>query len=191
MPALKLIKSGRVCGLFIGDAPRRAKAPVDTLELTFAGVAGDAHGGLTRPAGVREPAFKRGTEIANLRQVSLVSAEELADIAQRMGITTIDPRWVAANIAIEGAGPITQFASGTVIRFLPSGASIYVTELNSPCSLAAKMIAKAGGYDTGVTSQFVRHATGRRGLVGTVYAEGRVARGDAVEVIFTQRELPS
>lgn len=191
MPALKRTRAGKVAGLYLSGVVSRIKAPVERLTFTFAGVTGDGHAGMTRPAGVREPGFKRGTEIANLRQVSLVSVEELADIAERMGIAGIDPGWVAANVAIEGAGPITQFPSGTIIRFLPSGASIYVTELNSPCSLAAKMIGKAGGFDKDQTSQFVRHAMGRRGLVGIVYAEGVVSVGDGVETIVTRPELPS
>jgi hypothetical protein len=54
-----------------------------------------------------------------------VSVEELSDIASRLGIAYIDPAWVAANIATEGAGPITQLPPGTLLR-VSSGASIYI-----------------------------------------------------------------
>lgn len=190
MPALKRTKAGRIAGLFASCTGGAIKQPAGQLTLTFAGVLDDGHSGMTRPAGVREPAFKRGHEIANMRQLSLVSLEELAEVAALMGVARIDPGWIAANIAIEGAGPITQFPSGTIIRFQPSQASIYVTGLNTPCTFAAKLIAKAGRYPAADTASFVRHATGRRGLVGIVYAAGVISVGDSVEAIFAQPELP-
>ncbi|MDO9382559.1 MAG: hypothetical protein Q7T86_06810 [Hyphomicrobiaceae bacterium] len=190
MPALKRKRAGRIAGLFAHSTSGAAKEPVSQLALTFSGVLGDGHSGMTRPAGVREPAFKRGHEIANMRQLSLVSVEELADVAALMGVAAIDPGWVAANVAIQGAGPITQFPSGTIIRFQPSQASIYVTGLNTPCTFAAKLIGKAGRYPAADTASFVRHATGRRGLVGIVYAAGVISVGDSVETIFAQPELP-
>jgi MOSC domain-containing protein YiiM len=190
VPALQRKKHGRIAGLFASSASGSVKEPASQLTLTFAGVLDDGHAGMTRPAGVREPAFKRGHEIANMRQLSLVSMEELADAASLMGLARIDPGWIAANIAIEGAGPITQFPSGTIIRFQPSQASIYVTGLNTPCTFAAKLIAKAGRHPAADTASFVRHATGRRGLVGIVYAAGVISVGDSVEAIFAQPELP-
>jgi MOSC domain-containing protein YiiM len=98
----------------------------------------------------------------------------------------IDPGWLAANIAIEGTGPITQLPPGTIIR-VPSGASIFVSELNSPCRVAARLLAQHGGY-AGDDATFVRHAQGRRGVVGFVYAAGRVEVGDHVQLLFAKRQ---
>jgi MOSC domain-containing protein YiiM len=156
--------------------------------LTLDGIEGDAHAGRTQKTGAREPAFRCGTLVANTRQLSLVSVEELNDIASRLGIAYIDPAWVAANIAIEGAGPITQLPPGTLLR-AASGASIYVAELNSPCRVVARLIAQHVAY-AGDASAFVRHAKGRRGVVGFVYAPGTLQIGDELEVLQAKPQPP-
>jgi hypothetical protein len=186
VPSIKLLRGGRIAGLFVGTRTGQTKAPVAQLSLTFDGIDGDAHAGRTRKAGAREPAFRRGTVVSNNRQLSLVSIEELSEIASRIGLPRIDPGWLAANIAIEGAGPITQLPAGTIIR-ASSGASIYVSELNSPCRIAARLLAEHGGYE-GDASMFVRHAIGRRGVVGFVYAVGEVEVGDRVEILLAKQQ---
>jgi hypothetical protein len=189
MPAIKRQTMGAVASLHLGSAKKSASTPVSSLTLTFTGIVSDMHGGPTRVAGSREPAFKRGTRLANLRQVSLVSMEELDIIASRMGIKWLDPGWLAANIATEGAGPITQIPRGTIIRF-PSGASLYVSDLNSPCSAAASLIRRHGRVSEEQTSRFVPHSRGRRGLLAFVYAEGEINAGNPIEFLLPQRELP-
>ena len=130
MPVVRRQTMGRVASLYLGSAKKSASTSVDSFMLTFTGIVTDVHGGATRAAGPREPAFRRGTMLANLRQVSLVSTEELETIASRMGLARLDPGWLAANIAITGVGPITQLPRGTIIRF-PSGASLYGSDLNT------------------------------------------------------------
>ena len=52
--------------------------PIDVMTLGFAGPDGEAHGGLTRPSCSRVLSqHPRGTEIRNVRQLSIVSQEEL------------------------------------------------------------------------------------------------------------------
>ena len=176
MPPMK-----RLTGLYVGNSKGTVKRPVSSVLLTLDCIEGDAHAGRTQKTGAREPAFRRGTTVANTRQLSLASVEELNDIASRLGIAYIDPAWVAANIATEGAGPITQLPPGTLLR-APSGASIYFTELNSPCRTAARLLAQHGGY-SGDASAFVRQAKGRRGVVGLVYAPGTLQIGDGLELL--------
>jgi MOSC domain-containing protein YiiM len=155
--------------------------------LTLDGIEGDAHAGRTHKTGAREPAFRRGTLVANTRQLSLVSVEELRDIASRLGIAHIDPAWVAANIATEGAGPITQLPPGTLLR-ASSGATIYIAELNFPCRAAARLIAQHVAYAG--DAAFVRHAKGRRGVVGFVYASGTLQTGDEFVVLHAKAQPP-
>ena len=181
MPPMKRLTGGRIAGLYVGDSKGTVKRPVSSLLLTLDGIEGDAHAGRTQRTGAREPAFRRGTMVANTRQLSLVSVEELSEIASRLGITHIDPAWMAANIATDGAGPITQLPPGTLLR-ASSGASIYIAELNSPCRVAARLIAEHVAY-AGDASAFVRHATGRRGVVGFVYAPGTLNVGGELEVL--------
>ena len=190
MPVVRRQLIGRVASLYLGSAKRAPSTSVDSFMLTFTGIVADVHSGATRAAGPREPAFRRGTMLANLRQVSLVSTEELATIASRMGLARLDPAWLAANIAIEGAGPITQLPRGTIIRF-PSGASLYVSDLNSPCKAAANLIRKHVRPAQEQTLPFVPQALGRRGLVAFVYSQGQVSSGDAIEFLFAQPELPN
>ena len=190
MPAVRRQTIGRVASLHVGSAKKAASTSVDSFMLTFTGIVADVHSGATRAAGPREPAFRRGTMLANLRQISLVSIEELETIASRIGLSRLEPAWLAANIAIEGAGPITQLPRGTIIRF-PSGASLYVSDLNSPCTAAANLIQKHARQTPLQVSSFVRHALGRRGVVGFAYSQGLVTAGDAIEFLFPQPELPN
>ena len=190
MPVVRRQTMGRVASLYLGSAKKSASTSVDSFMLTFTGIVTDVHGGATRAAGPREPSFRRGTMLANLRQVSPVSTEELETIASRMGLARLDPGWLAANIASTDVDPITQLPRGTIIRF-PSGASLYVCDLNSPCTAAANLIRKHARLAPLQASSFARHAWGRRGLVAFVYAQGQVCSGDAIEFMFPLPELPS
>jgi len=189
MPTLRRQTMGKVASLYIGKAKKQPSTRVGSLMLTFSGILGDLHCGANRPAGPREPAFRRGMTLANLRQVSLVSTEELATIASQMRLAHLDPAWLAANIATAGAGPITQIPRGTLIRF-PSGASLYVSDLNSPCKAAAKLICGHAPLPQRRPSPFVPNALGRRGLVAFVYSEGQITQGDAIEFLSPHPELP-
>ena len=130
MPPMKRLTGGRIAGLYVGNNKGTVKRPASSLLLTLDGIEGDAHAGRTQKTGAREPAFRRGTMVANTRQLSLVSVEELSEIASRLGITHIDPAWMAANIATDGAGPITQLPPGTLLR-ASSGASRIELALSS------------------------------------------------------------
>jgi MOSC domain-containing protein YiiM len=181
VPSVRRVRGGRIAGLYVGSGKGKAKKPVSHLSLSLDGVQGDAHSGRSRAAGPREPAFRRNTTIANTRQLSLVSVEELHEIAEKLGIPPINPGWLAANIATDGFGPITQLPPGTIIR-ATSGASIYISELNSPCRVAAELLCKHGSY-SGDATTFVKHAKGRRGLVGFVYSSGVLLVGDELELL--------
>ena len=60
--------------------------PVEALEFTFDGPVGELHAGRTRASCSRvTDQHERGTEIANVRQMTILSAEELAETAFAMG----------------------------------------------------------------------------------------------------------
>nr|MCW1950038.1 sulfurase [Octadecabacter sp.] len=64
----------------------------ETLDLTFEGVAGAFHAGLTRASCSRvKSQYAKGTPIKNERQLSIVSQEEIDQIAAEMGVDTLDP----------------------------------------------------------------------------------------------------
>ena len=189
MPSSKRLSGGRIAGLYVGNSKGQIKTSVSSIMLTLEGIEGDAHSGRTHKTASRQPAFARGTAVANTRQLSLVGMEELKEIATRLGIARIDPGWLAANIAVEGGASITQLPPGTILR-ATSGASIYVAELNTPCRVAARLIARHGDY-AGDASTFLRHASGRRGIVGFVYAPGILQIGDRLEILPALRQLPT
>ena len=74
------------------------KHEVAEVHLLFSGIVGDCHGGFTRKSDSRMLGqYARGTEVRNARQVSLLSVEELHEIAGAMGIVCVKPEWVGAG----------------------------------------------------------------------------------------------
>ncbi|TMV35614.1 sulfurase, partial [Thioclava sp. BHET1] len=86
-----------------------ASAPVETLGFDFAGPEGEAHGGLTRPSCSRVlDQHPRGTEIRNVRQLTILSADELEQIARVMEIGALDPAWLGATLVLDGIRDFTH-----------------------------------------------------------------------------------
>jgi hypothetical protein len=163
--------------------------PVERARLLFGGIEGDRHFGLTRPSCSRTPWHARGTVIANTRQLSILSTEECAGIARRLGIAQVEPRLIGANLVLEGDPDLTGLAPATRLVF-PSGAVLFVTEENHPCRHAGKALAEAFGQAR-LELEFVRAAQGRRGLVAMVEREGEVVAGDQVNVVAPRLRQPS
>ena len=102
MPPMKRLTGGRIAGLW-ATAKERSRGPFPPCcSLWTASKVMRTRVELREP--MREPPPSDAAP-ANTRQLSLVSVEELSDIASRLGIAYIDPAWVAANIATEGALP--------------------------------------------------------------------------------------
>jgi hypothetical protein len=155
------------------------KQATGMLQLLFTGIAGDCHGGLTRKSDSRMlRQFKRGTEVKNARQVSILSIEELADIATAMGIPRVKAEWVGANMVTTGIPDLTLLPLSTRLQF-PSGATLVVDIENVPCRYPAAVIDR---YHPERETGFVKAAKHKRGLVGWVEAEGDVFKGDAITI---------
>lgn len=182
MPALKPTDhTGRVT--WLGRVADRAESlraeALDRVDLTFAGIAGEAHGGLTRPSCSRVLAqYRRGTEIRNTRQLSVVSAEELARIAGKMGLETLEPAWIGASLVIEGIPDFTHLPPSSRLQFA-SGATLTVDMENRPCTLPAAVVDEDS---PGHGHLFKAAAKGLRGVTAWVECEGPVALGDAVRL---------
>lgn len=161
----------RAAGLEKSDSPQ--------LDLRFSGIEGDCHGGLTRRSDSRMlRQFRRGTEVRNARQVSILSAEELHDVAGAMGIPFLDPAWVGANLVTSGIPDLTMLPPSSRLQF-PSGATIVVDIENLPCRHPAEVIAR---HHRDAAMSFVRAARHKRGLVGWIESEGAVRVGDAITI---------
>lgn len=149
------------------------------LKLGFEGIAGDRHAGFTRKSGAREPWYARGTEMCNERQISIVSAEELAAIADAMEIDRIDAGWIGANVLTEGLARLTLLPPRTRLVFA-GGVVLRVDGDNSPCRISGRAIGAHYPDRDGLDLLFSRLARRRRGLVAYVERPGVIRPGEEV-----------
>ena len=173
--------AGTVAACLIADSGTFVSRPVDALILNFAGIVGDHHAGLTRKSTSREPWYPRGTEIRNDRQISIVSAAELAEVARAMGIPTIAPEWIGANIVLDGIADLTLTPGGTRL-FFAGGATLLVEAENNPCRIAGKSIRDHQPEAIDGDLSFPKLARRKRGLVASVEKPGVIAVGEAFKV---------
>lgn len=153
--------------------------PVTETVARFAGIDGEAHGGLTRGACGRTVAlYDRGTEIRNVRQISIVAAEDLATIAADLGLDTIDPAWLGASMVIAGIPDFTHVPPSSRLQ-TQAGTVLTVDMENLPCQLPAREIEREA---PGHGRRFKSAASGRRGVTAWVEREGPLAVGDEVRL---------
>ena len=143
MPALKPTQfSAEVTWLgsvYRTDLPTLMSDTADKLDLTFEGIAGTRHFGNTRSSCVRVTAqYPKGTPIGNERQLSILSAEELEQIAAQMGLDDIDPARLGASMVIRGIPDFTHVPPSSRL-LAPSGASLVIDMENRPCQIPAKL----------------------------------------------------
>jgi MOSC domain-containing protein YiiM len=150
------------------------------VRATWAGLEGDRHAGLTRPSDGRTPHYPRGTEIRNDRQISLVSPEELDQIAREMLLPEIRPEWLGANLLVSGVPRLTQLPPSTRLFFSP-GAVLVVEHENNPCTGPGRVLADQFAR-AGLETLFPQAALHRRGLVACVERPGVIAQGDEIRV---------
>jgi MOSC domain len=189
MPLMtKLAFTGRVEALLTsGDrAIGLEKSGTDRLKLHFDGIDGDCHGGLTRPSDSRTlRQYPRDTPIRNVRQITLLSREELADIAAIMDIPEVKPEWVGANVVTSGIPDLTLLPPSSRMQF-PSGATIVVDMENEPCRYPAEIIEK---HNPDQKVGFVKAAKHKRGITAWVEREGDVRLGDEITIWIPPQRL--
>nr|WP_319386628.1 molybdenum cofactor sulfurase [uncultured Roseibium sp.] len=171
---------GKVQGVYGTPSPDDFRtAPAERLELSFEGVPGDRHAGFTRKSGGREPWYPRGTEMCNERQVSILSVDELFEIAARMEIGELKPEWIGGNILISAIANLTRIPPRTRLVF-EGGTVIRVDGDNAPCRFAGAAIAANYPDREGLDLLFPKVARGLRGLVGYVEKPGVIEGGETV-----------
>lgn len=181
VPGRKLAAS--VAGLYAALKGQFQTEAVDELMLGFDGIAGDFHAGRTRRSGGREPWYSRGTEIRNERQLSIVSADELAIVAGRMGLAKLKPEWIGANLVIEGVPNLSMLPAGTLL-FFKGGATVKIDGQNHPCRYAGQSIAENAAMPDREAGAllFPKSAKRLRGLIGWVEKPGRIVPGEEISV---------
>ena len=179
---------GRIIWLgVVPDRDRQLEAtPVARLRANFDGPVGEAHGGLTRPACSRVKAqYPRDTVIRNTRQFSLLGAEDLAGIAERMGLDTLDPALVGATMVIEGLPDFSHLPPSSRLQG-EAGATLVVDMENRPCVLPGKPI---NAVHPGFGAKFKAAARGRRGVTAWVEREGVFSIGEAITLHIPDQPL--
>lgn len=161
--------------------------PLDLVRATLEGFDGDSHGGLTRPSCSRVMLqYKKGTEIKNARQLTILSTEELAEIAAAMGLSgALKPEWVGANLVLTGVPQLTMLPPGARLIF-ESGASLAVDMENGPCKFPAEIIER---HHPGIGKHFPKHALGKRGVTAWVEHGGAIALGDRCRLHIPPQRL--
>lgn len=158
--------------------------PLLEMPLTFAGYAGESHAGLTRPSCSRVlKQHPRGTTIRNTRQLCLVSAEEMAEVAVTLGMDRFDYAWVGASVVLEGIPDFTHLPPSSRLQG-PDGTTLVVDMLNEPCQEPAVTMAKATG---GQGKAFKAAAKGKRGVTAWVEREGTLRLGDVLRLHIPQQ----
>ena len=187
-PARRL--KARVVKLLVASAEHNAEAlgfvsaAAARLTLTFQGIAGSRHLGWVRGADARVPWYKRGTPLRNTRHVSLVSVEDLREIAAAMGLDEVKPEWLGANCVLEGLPNFSFLPMGTRL-FFPGTAVLAAEGYNPPCSNPGKVI--VGALGTGSPVDFPKAAKYRRGITASVERPGEINAGDKIEVAVPEQ----
>jgi len=152
---------------------------VDQVVVTFAGFEGDRHAGITMKANPHTGQYPRGTEIRNYRQVSIISSEEMAFVAEQLSISVIQPEWLAANLLISGIPNLTHLPPGTRLC-CTGGVTLLIQAFNAPCINPGKIIQSHYPQRPGLAEGFVQAARQHRGLVGVVEKHGILRAGEQV-----------
>ena len=180
--------TGRVA--WLGRVPHRDRTEIAAealteMPLSFAGYEDEVHAGLTRPSCSRVVGqHPRGTEIRNVRQVSIVSAEELATIADRLGLEAVDPLWLGASVVVEGIADFTHLPPSARLQG-PDGVTLVVDMQNAPCNIVSKTIEEVR---PGQGRGFKAAAKGLRGVTAWVERPGTLHTDDTLRLhLPTQR----
>ena len=164
-----------VIGLARDDLHRVSKLPVQVVRLVAGlGVEGDAHAGLTMQHRSR---WVKQRTVPNLRQVHLIHAELLDDLAAQ-GFA-IAPAQMGENVTTRDIA-LLSLSTGTQLR-LGDEAVIELTGLRNPCF---KLDAIADGLmqavlEKGPGKTLIRKA----GVMAVVIVSGEVRVGDAIAVV--------
>ena len=164
-----------------GDSDSIRAVPRDALELGFDGVAGERHAGSNAPSCVRVGNLHpEGTEIRNVRQLSVLSQEELDAIATDMGLQALDPAWLGASMVVRGIPDFTHLPPSSRLQGA-DGCTLVVDMENRPCVFPGKEVeADQPGYG----AAFKPAARGRRGITAWVQRPGSLRIGDPLTLFI-------
>ena len=167
-------------GRVVAENGTMRSEPLDEAMAVFGGFVGESHFGVTRPSCVRvRSQHKQGTTINNVRQLSVMSAEEIAHIAEKMGLEDIDPTLLGASLILEGIADFTHVPPSSRLQSATTGATLMVDMVNRPCVLPGREIEME---HEGFGAKFKPAAVGKRGVTTSVEREGLLEIGDVMRL---------
>lgn len=152
---------------------------LESLDLTFEGIPGERHAGRNRPSCSRVTSqHAKGTEISNVRQVTILSGEEISQIAADCGLDCLNPKYLGASIVIEGIEDFSHVPPSSRLQ-ADNGTTLIIDMQNRPCHLPAREIeADLPGHG----KAFKVAAEGRRGVTAWVERPGKLQVGDRLRL---------
>ncbi len=124
--------------------------------------------------------YPKGTEIRNVRQLSILSAEEMALIAADMGMEALDPMHLGTSMVIKGIPDFTHVPPNARLQ-AASGATITIDTENRPCVLPGREIEQDS---PGHGPKFKSAAENRRGVTAWIEREGLLRVGDTLRLFI-------
>ncbi len=167
-------------GRVVAENGTMRSEPLDEAMAVFGGFVGESHFGVTRPSCVRvRSQHKQGTTINNVRQLSVMSAEEIAHIAEKMGLEDIEPTVMGASFILEDIADLKKVPPSSGLQSATTGATLMVDMVNRPCVLPGREIEME--HD-GFGAKFKPAAVGKRGVTASVEREGLLEIGDVMRL---------
>lgn len=165
-------------GFVKSRAAALASAPLAEAFASYAGFEGEDHGGLTRASCVRvKDQYPQGTEIRNVRQFSIISAEETAAAAAEIGLDEVKPEWLGASIMVKGLPDFTHVPPSSRLQ-ATSGATLVIDMENRPCMYPGKE--EVEPHHPGKGKLLKTALKDRRGVTAWVEREGLLKVGDTL-----------
>lgn len=159
--------------------------PQEQLEFDMGGARGEHHYGETRASCVRVTMlYPKGTEIRNVRQLSILAQEDLDAIASEMGLEALDPAWLGASVVVSGIPDFSHVPPSSRLQG-PSGLTLTIDMENLPCIWPAKEIERVR---PGFGKTFKPAADGRRGVTAWVEHPGQLSIGDSLRLFVPTQE---
>ncbi|KIC41267.1 sulfurase [Ruegeria sp. ANG-R] len=175
--------------VWLGHVPARQSLraeAVETLCLEFSGDRGARHEGVNRASCVRvKNLYPQGTEIRNVRQLTILSVEEMDAIAAEMGLERLDPVHLGVSIVLRGIPDFTHVPPSSRLQ-VADGLTLTIDMENRPCVLPGREIeSESPGYG----AAFKPAAQGRRGVTAWVERPGQLRLGDTLK-LFVPDQRP-
>ena len=150
-----------------------------TIDLDWDGVIGGAYNSRSRSSDSRVLQQHRpDTQIANVRQLSIVSQEDIDHIAHAMGISQFNPEWLGANLVVAGCCDFSYIPPSSRLQ-ADNGTTLIVDMQNYPCHQTGMTIERDL---PGHGKYFKQYARGRRGVTAWVERPGQLALGDKMRL---------